>query len=224
MHELLSFIFSKPDLILSYKLQNFSGLSSRKKWTWWILYLGGYFILRAHNLISQTSPPIQLKSWTNDDFSPSSMIVAIETKKYTEFIDGLPSPLLGVETNLLSWMIKEVFCMTALVVSYDPITSIPIHHSRQVVITFENTSDLILYDVEISVEVHPSSHLSVKIENSPRSTIFDTTMQFVLNITGMKATTDGKGNVMLVCHFRSWFAQKKREKLVLHEFIVNIEE
>jgi len=224
MHELLSFIFSKPELMHSYKLQNFSGLSNRKKWTWWILYVGGYFILRTHNLISQTSPPIQLKSWNDDMTSPSSMITAIKTKKYTEFIDRLPSPLLEVETNLLSRMIKEVFCMTALVVSYDPISPIPIHHSRQVVITFENTSDIILYDVEISVEVHPSSHLSVKIENPPRSTIFDTTMHFALNITGMKATTERTGNVILVCHFRSWFAQQKREKMVLQEFRVKIEE
>lgn len=224
MHELLSFIFSNPDLILSYKLQIFSACSSRKKWTWWILYLGGYFILRTHNLIPPTKHPIKLKSWIYDMISPSSMITAIETKKFTDFIYGLPSPLMTVEINLLSRMIKEVFSKTALVVSYDPITPIPIHHSRRVDITFENTSDLILYDVEFSVEAHPSSHLSVKIENPPRSTIFDTTMKFVLNITGMKVTTDGKGNVILVCHFRSWFAQQKREKMVLQEFRVKIEE
>ena len=230
MHELLSFIFAKSELIMTYKIPSFPALATRKKWSWWLLYLGGHYLLQTqaqaqtHNLLPHGLALLKVLSWEETLDARSSMITALDTKKYAEFIDLLPSPLEPFERTILSRMIKSIFCVRALDVGFDPIDPISIYHSRKVSITLTNTSDLIFYDVEFSVMAHPTSSMSVEIEEAPRSTIFDTTMQLTLKITGNKAHNNGK--VTLMGHFRSLFTKTppSREKMLLQEFIVEIKD
>ena len=73
VHELLSFIFSKADLIHTYKISSFSALPTRRKWSWWLLYLGSHYMLQADNRRPLTSPPFKLPSLDEDISSPSSI-------------------------------------------------------------------------------------------------------------------------------------------------------